>query len=644
MRRLLLATLLGLPLMAADDKLLTWMDRIAQQQLSTREAAVAKIRTTADAEARKQTVRAKILELIGGLPDYSGPLNPKVTGKIELPKYTIEKVIFESLPQFYVTGNLYRPNDSTKHPGIIMPMGHWEEGKPAGQGIAANLALKGFVVLAYDPMGQGERMQAYDPRTGASLAGGPTEQHFLAGAQSILAGENFARYRIWDAKRSLDYLLTRPEVDGTKIGVTGCSGGGTVTTYIAALDPRIQVAAPACYINTWRQLFSGPTGDSEQSFPNFVSSGLDVMDYIELFAPKPYLIINTVADFFPIDGARHAYQEALGWYRLYGADDKLRWAIGPGGHGTPVEVREELYRWMIHWLMDGRGNYKEEAVEMQTEFALRASESGQVGGRENWQFILENFQARRKDGTSAELLTEIRRLAGNAAAPPYRVISEAQGVKQIAIETEPGLEITASLFEPPGAGRKPAVLLVDGPPAMARQLMARGSVVLNLQPRGVAENPPGSRLSGAWIMNTRAWVIGRNLAGMRAGDIARAARLLAAYPTVDPAAIRGIARGVPGVWLLLAAAIEPRIGSVWLDKTPYSIRAALQGPLHRNLHDAVIPGFALRWDLADVVKTIAPRQVLWSDPTDWMGVVRPNVSGAVYRTFEEGDERFLGRR
>jgi hypothetical protein len=128
--------------------------------------------------------------------------------------------------------------------------------------------------------------------------------------------------------------------------------------------------------------------------------------------------------------------------RLYGADDKLRWAIGPGGHGTPVEVREELYRWMIHWLMDGRGNYKEEAVEMQTEFALRASESGQVAGRENWQFILENFQARRKDGTSAELLTEIRRLAGNAAAPPYRVISEAQGVKQIAIETEPGLEIT----------------------------------------------------------------------------------------------------------------------------------------------------------------------------------------------------------
>jgi hypothetical protein len=216
MRRLLLATLLGLPLMAADDKLLTWMDRIAQQQLSTREAAVAKIRTTADAEARKQTVRAKILELIGGLPDYSGPLNPKVTGKIELPKYTIEKVIFESLPQFYVTGNLYRPNDSTMHPGIIMPMGHWEEGKAGRAGDRGQPCSQGLRGARVRPYGQGERMQAYDPRTGASLAGGPTEQHFLAGAQSILAGENFAR--IASGMRSARSTICSPAPKWTALG------------------------------------------------------------------------------------------------------------------------------------------------------------------------------------------------------------------------------------------------------------------------------------------------------------------------------------------------------------------------------------------------------------------------------------------
>jgi hypothetical protein len=637
--------LVAFPALAAEDKFLQWMDRIAQRQLAAREAAIAKIATSAEADARKATVRAKILELIGGLPDYNGPLNARTTGKITLTRYTIEKVIFESLPQFYVSGNLYRPNDSLKHPGILMPMGHWDEGKPAGQRIAANLALKGFVVLVYDPIGQGERLQAFDPRIGLSLAGGSTEQHFLAGAQSILSGENFARYRIWDAKRALDYLLSRPEVEPAKIGCTGCSGGGTITTYISALDSRITVAAPACYINTWHQLFTGPTGDSEQSFPNFLASGLDLPDYIELFAPKPYLIINTVGDFFPIEGARHAYQEALDWYRLYGAEDKIRWAVGPGGHGMPIEVREELYRWMIRWLQDGKGNPKEETVEMQTDHALRSSESGQVGGRENWQFILEGFQSRRKDGTTDGLLAELRRWTGDTAqTPPYRVLSESLGVKQIAIQTEPGLEIQATLHSAGTSSQQPAVLLIDGTEGMASQLAVRGNVVLNLMPRGFPETSAQARMSGEWLANTRAWVIGRNLAGMRAGDIARGARLLAGLPGVDASNIRGIARGVAGIWLLMAASLEPGITSIWVDRTPYSLRAALETPLHRNLHDAVIPGFALHWDLGDLVGAIAPRTVLWTDPTDWVGQIKPNLPNAVYRTFEQGDEPFLARR
>jgi hypothetical protein len=326
MRNLTFACLLiAAPLAAAEDPFLDWMDHIAQQQLDRREQAVRAVRSAAEARARQAQVRAKILELIGGLPDYEGPLNAKITGVIQKPQYAIEKLIFESLPQYYVTADLYRPNRAGRYPGVLFPMGHWDQGKAAAQRMAANLASKGFVVLAYDPVGQGERFQQYDPRLKQSLAGGTTDQHFQNGAQAILAGENFARYRIWDARRALDYLVSRPEVEKEKIGCTGCSGGGTLTAYIAALDGRIKVAAPACYINTWRKLFTGPTGDSEQSFPGFLSSGLDVMDYIELFAPKPYLIANTVGDFFPIEGARYAYQESLDWYRLFDAEEKLRW-------------------------------------------------------------------------------------------------------------------------------------------------------------------------------------------------------------------------------------------------------------------------------------------------------------------------------
>ena len=625
----------------AEDRFLDWMNHIAQQQLDRREAAVKGVQTIDQAEARKREVRAKILDLIGGLPDYDGPLNARITGSLERPRYVIEKVIFESLPQYFVTANLYRPHEPGRYPGVLLPLGHWEEGKPAVEQIAANLALKGFVVLAYDPVGQGERLQAYDRRLRRSLGGGATDQHILAGAQSLLAGESFARYRIWDAKRALDYLVSRPEVDAAKIGCTGCSGGGTITTYISALDPRITVSAPACYMNTFQLLFAGETGDSEQSIPNFLSSGLDLADYVELFAPKPWLIVSTVGDFFPLEGARHAYQEASDWYALYGAKDKIAWAIGPGGHGTPIEDREAIYGWMIRWLKAGMGTAKEEPIQLTPAFDLWASESGQVGGRDLNEIIREDFRRKQSAGTREDMLPAIRKSAALPGPAAVRVIVTGNpAVQSIAIETEPGLEISCTLYAPQTSGRKPAVLVVDGSPALLARLVERGNVVLALTPR----NSPSAverGLIGDWITNTRALMIGRNLPGMRVGDIERAVDFLASRQDVDAAAIRATAYGVPGVWLLMAAAIDSRITRVWLDGTPYSLRAALDNPLSRNLHDAVIPGFALHWDLSDLVESIRPREVIWSNPTDWMESVQPHLGGYLYRTHEEPDDRFL---
>ena len=169
---------------------------------------------------------------------------------------------------------------------------------------------------------------------------------------------------------------------------------------------------PACYTNTWHYLFAGPTGDSEQSFPFFLSSGLDVADYMELFAPKPWLVVSTVGDFFPIDGARHAYQEALDWYRIFDAENKISWAVGPGPHGMPLEVREDIYEWMIRWLKDGKGNFREEPFEPVPDFDLLASETGQVGGRQVYQVIAEGFHQRMSQGSTEQLQAEIRKWAG----------------------------------------------------------------------------------------------------------------------------------------------------------------------------------------------------------------------------------------
>ena len=599
------------------DPLLDWMDGIAQRQLDAREAVIAKIQTTEQAERRKDFVRAKVLELIGGLPDYRGPLNPVITGKIERPGYLIEKIVFESLPHLYVTGNLYRPDRSGKFPGVLVPLGHWEYGKPAVQRIAANLALKGFVVFTYDPIGQGERLQAYDARLEASLAGGSTEQHILAGATSVLIGQSFARYRIWDAKRALDYLLSRPEVNADRIGCTGCSGGGTVATYISALDPRIKVAAPTCYMNSFRLLFRGPVGDSEQSPPNFIASGLDQTDYVELFAPKPWLIGSTEQDFFTPAGAKIVFDEAQRWYRLYGAADKIKWVIGPGGHGTPLKIREAIYDWMIRWLKNGDGSAAEQEVEILPEFQLWATRSGQVseltGSREISDVIREDYGKRKEHGTRAELLETIRRFMDGPKvdAPAIRVLT------------------------PEATGRRPAVVLVQARepiPDRAKQFIAEGKVVVIAVPRGLppAHNP--RLLSGDWLANTRASLLGLNLPGLRASDIRRSVDSLAARDDVDTKQIHVEADGVAGIWALLAAAVDPRVSSVELHRTPYSIRAAFANPLHRDLHDAVMPGFALKWDLTDLVDAIRPRKVVWTDPTDWMGRVQPL----------SGDYRFSG--
>jgi len=206
---------------AKPDPLLRWMDRIAQEQLQRREAAVASVRSIADAERRKRHVRETMLSLLGGLPDYNGPLNPRITGRIRADGYVIEKVIFESLPGFYITANLYRPAEGGRYLGILLQAGHTQEGKPEGQRLAANLAVKGFVVLAFDPVGQGEREQTYDPRVDGALAGWSVPEHIQAGAQSMLVGESVARYFIHDAKRSLDYLASRPEVDPARLGAVG---------------------------------------------------------------------------------------------------------------------------------------------------------------------------------------------------------------------------------------------------------------------------------------------------------------------------------------------------------------------------------------------------------------------------------------
>jgi hypothetical protein len=629
----------------ADDPLLQWMNNIAQHQLQQREDAVAAIHTVAEAEARKKVVREKLLKSIGGLPDYHGPLNARVAGHIQADGYVIEKVIYESLPHFYVTANVYRPNQPGRYPAVLVQAGHVQEGKPAEEKIAANLALKGFVALAFDPIGQGEREETYDRLTSRPAAGWSVNEHSHSGAQAMLVGEGLARYFIWDAVRSLDYLDTRADVDSSRIGAVGCSGGGALTAFIGGLDPRIKAAVPACYPSSYRLLYivhGGP--DAEMSFPQSIANGLDIADFMEMSAPTPWLVMETEHDYFPAAGAKMVADEARRFFSIYGAEDKVDLFVGHGPHGTPLENREAMYKWMIRWLKNGQGDFHEQQIHVYTNFELRVTRTGHVedlpGSRKVYQLLMDEYHAHRRPGTVPEMQAELRRLGvpTEGPAPEVKVVDDTDAPEghhlRVQFEGEPGVIISGRLFISNAPGKKPAVLLVaDGSTfQFAENLAKAGRVVLELTPRDSPREVDANRIFiGNWYTNWRADQIGRSLAVMRAHDILRGVDVLAARSDVDPASISAAAKGVKGFWLLYAAAVDNRIGKIWLDHTAHSLRSAIDRPMDNDLFSAVIPGFVLRWDTEDMRKALGRRQLMWTDPTDWMDEVVPLGKPFEYR-------------
>jgi cephalosporin-C deacetylase-like acetyl esterase len=634
------------------DALVDWMNGIAQQQLQQRAKAINEVHTKAEAERRKQWVRKQMLDDMGGLPDYKGPLEARVTGQLHASSYTIEKVIYQSMPGIYVTADVYRPDRPGRYPAVLLQAGHTQEGKPEDQRMAANLAMKGFVVLCFDPIGQGEREQTFSPQLDAPLAGWSVPEHIQMGAQTMLLGQGLARYFIFDAMRSLDYLAGRPDVDPSRIGAAGCSGGGALTTFLGGLDPRLKVVIPACYPSSFQTLFPTNGPDVEMLLPNFLASGLDTADFVELSAPTPWLLQATEHDqyHFSHQGVHLVYEEARKWYALYGAEDKVGFMVGPGWHGMPLVAREAVYKWMIRYLKNGQGDFHEQPVRMFTNHQLLVTASGDVenepDSRKLYQILQADYEARKRPENIPELLARLRQLKipTDHTAPKIEVLNkssdDAGQIEHIKFESSPGIWLNATLHIPSAPGKKPAALVLSGgnmfnlmsTAVIAEHMAKAGRVVLELEPRG------GSKLEfnegpfvGDYDTDVQANLIGLNLPAMRAHDILRGVDLLAARPDVDANSIRATARGVAGVWLLLAAAVDPRIGKIWIDHTPYSLHAALDHSMAADLWDAVIPDFVLHWDLNNLVKAMGDRQVMWTDPTNWLRQVVALGPGYEYR-------------
>ncbi len=628
-----------------------YMEREAQALISGR------VRTldvsTPDALARRRAyVRERMLHALGGLPDRT-PLNARTVATIERDGYRIEKIIFESQPHFYVTANLYLPaSGDAPHPAILYPLGHELGGKsnPTWQQMLITLARRGYVALTWDPLGQGERVQIYDDDLHGSMLRNSTTEHTIQGTQCLLTGQDVARYTIWDGIRALDYLLSRKEVDPARIAVTGNSGGGTHSTYLAALDDRIKIAAPSCFITSWHWMMKtiGPQ-DAEQVFPGWLADGLDYPDFIYAAAPKPFLMLSAIRDFFPIDGARQTFQEARRVVNLqmFEADD---------GHGYNQPRRLAAYDWLSRHLRDREDTAPETLVPPESAETLYCTPTGQVATSLGGETVFtlnraraEHLRQNRSQPADAAGLsgwqTKIRTAAiartgyqpasGPLSSTPYGTLRhDAYRIDKITYESEPGILIPALLYVPAsGPARKPAVVVADSEgksasASAAGELALNGAIVLSLDLRGMGEthitpdlnDTEFYRFFGDYEDGMTAILMNRPLAGMRARDILRGVDLLVARDDVDPNHVSGIGRNEAAVPMLYAAVFDARLHALSLEGMLLSYDAVVNTRMHRLVFEQIVPGALADFDLPDLAAAVAPRSVWISEGTTPTGV------------------------
>jgi cephalosporin-C deacetylase-like acetyl esterase len=625
----------------------------ARQQLieELNRAGLAQLKERAKQPAQGDAdIRSKLRRLIGVLPKPGKIVQARTFGTVAGEGFRIEKIAFESLQGMWVTANVYVPvAGQGPFPAVLLWPGHGASGKIGLYNWGANLAANGMIAMAIDPIGQGERVQHFDPVTGASQVGGPTGEHGHAAYSTLIFGDHIAQYFLADGIRAIDYLYYRNDVDAARIGAFGCSGGGTATAYLAAMDARVRVAVVACYITSYEKLLPGVgPQEAEQTIPKFLTERLDFADWVTLAAPKAYAIVSTEGDYFPFEGARQTYEEAKRIWQGHGWEERLEWITGPGGHGALGPVSPRILGFLARWLKDEKtAPAFRQFPPVKTE-DLWCTPTGQLStsigsetvesyNRKQVRVVLAATQHKPvSDGT-------IRSVAMIARDPERQLFSvmtrKSEPRDGYRVDTMEIAETPAILGIPDGEAKKPLVILLDSAAketTAARpdfeRLVKAGRMVLVLQPRGTPgpDTPVQSPLLGPFnLIALRAMAVGQTLVGMRVEDTLRALDWFLRRPDVERRAVTLYGNGPQGVVALHAAALDKRITGVVIENTLISYRWAVMQQTHRNLAEIAMPGVLRAYDLGDLLLGIAPAPVTVVNPVDAMG---DPVSARDFRT------------
>lgn len=626
-----------------ENMLQLYLNKQSYKLLDQRDEEVSKLKTKEDWTARRKKVSSIYREIVGTFPQKT-PLNPKITGTLKGDGFKVEKIIYESMPGFYVTGALFLPNKlSGKNPAILYVSGHTELAfrYPNYQNVIINLVKKGFIVFAIDPIGQGERIEYFNAETGKSTVGGPTSEHTYPGLQTFLTGESVNKYFIWDGIRAVDYLSTRKEVDMDRIGITGRSGGGTQSVFISAFDDRIKAAAPENYVTSHRRLLQtrGPQ-DAEQNFYHWLESGVALEDLLTMRIPKPALLVTTTRDIFNIQGSREVFEEVSKGYQAFGLDKNIRIVEDDAEHSSTKSNNEAIYAFFReHLSLPGNTNEQETTPFEPSE--LWATSTGQLVTSMKGESVFSINQSiaedlneqlirqRKSEGYHSQVRENAQQLSGFQA--PDRLEYILDGCYQMEgyrvckyILKGPNDEYVIPLLMaiPDGDGKKPAIISVhpDGKEKGIEltEMIKAGYIVISPDLVGTGETEPAANFGPSPAF--QAMILGKSLVGLQAGDIVNVVNFLKDQPNVDEDDIKGIAFKEEVPALLHAAVFEPSIKGLALIDGPESYFSITQ---KRNYDLPLsfswgLAGALTKYDLPDLVQLIELRngKVIKSEPEE----------------------------
>jgi dienelactone hydrolase len=643
------------------------LTQLSGEAFRRRELALGRLISSSSISARQAWIRKTLWNLIGGQPERT-PLNARVTGGFDRTGYRVQKVVYESQPNFFITANLYVPaHGDGPFPAVLFQSGHYWEGKayPSYQRCCQGLVQLGFAVLAFEPMGQGERIHYLDASGLRSRLPSCDAEHTTPGKQLLLFGGTVTQFQLWDAMRSLDYLLSLPIVDPKRVASVGHSGGGTLTMLLAAADERLAAAAVSMgnaenvATSTFRS--PGAADDAEQNFVGSGPAGFDRWDLFHAFAPKPMLFWPSDRDFLAtysseyIQNGWEEYQKLKAVYERENHSDHLAWADTPLPHALTYDSRLLVYNWFTRWLKPGSAHVREEPpVTPEPVSQLWATDSGSVVRSLNstTPFALNLNRSRQVRRTSASLekLLSVTRPAAEISAKRIGQV-QSRNIRVEIIEVHSAREVWLPAFLLAGAEAPrngPVLLVLDEnqsdrlwfDPEVDRIIPDTSPIICAADIRGIGvlapEFSPGVPGYAAWHQQEEnyAWgslILGESLLGQRITDILALVAALQKYPVTAGMPIHLAALGELTVPALFAPALAPEIQRLYLAGGLVSFQNVVETEIYTHPFANFVPGLLNHTDLPDVAASLAPRRVTLAGSVDATGSrVSPDTVGAIY--------------